>query len=147
MRSLPFENDPARRTAMLTDMAAAMLTAFRRAEDEGVETVLQDFPDADAFAGRSVFWQDAGSGMFAEGVDRGSTPMAAFGWKPKRASFFWAGNLPRQCRWRLDVTVLLVDLGNTALKWSVLGSEEEPKTVVHRAQSHFKRISTPRGSP
>ena len=67
----PFENDPARRTAMLTDMAAAMLTAFRRAEDEGVETVLQDFPDADAFAGRSVFWQDAGSGMLAEGVDRG----------------------------------------------------------------------------
>lgn len=67
----PFENDPARRTAMLTDMAAAMLTAFRRAEDEGVETVLQDFPDADAFAGRSVFWQDAESGMLAEGVDRG----------------------------------------------------------------------------
>lgn len=37
------------------------------------------------------------------------------------------------------MTVLLVDLGNTALKWSVLGSEEEPKTVVHRAQSHFKK--------
>ena len=27
---------------------------------------------------------------------------------------------------------LLVDLGNTALKWAVLGSEQEPHTVVHR---------------
>lgn len=38
-----------------------------------------------------------------------------------------------------EVTVLLVDLGNTALKWSVLGSEGEPNTVVHRGQGHFKK--------
>ena len=37
------------------------------------------------------------------------------------------------------MTVLLGELGHTALKWSVLGSEEEPKTVVHRAQCHFKK--------
>ena len=27
---------------------------------------------------------------------------------------------------------ILVDLGNTALKWAVLGNEHEPHTVVHR---------------
>lgn len=37
------------------------------------------------------------------------------------------------------MTVLLVDLGNTALKWSVLGSGDDPKTVVHRGQNHFKK--------
>lgn len=37
------------------------------------------------------------------------------------------------------MTVLLVDLGNTALKWSILGQSGEPHTVVHRGQGHFKK--------
>ncbi len=38
----------------------------------------------------------------------------------------------RQQDWKaLTVTVLLLDLGNTALKWAPLGDDEEPRTFVH----------------
>ena len=33
---------------------------------------------------------------------------------------------------------LLIDLGNTALKWALLGDELSPRTVVHRGRSGFK---------
>ncbi len=37
------------------------------------------------------------------------------------------------------MTILLIDLGNTALKWCRLGGEDEPHTVVHRGESDFKK--------
>ena len=33
---------------------------------------------------------------------------------------------------------LLIDLGNTALKWALLGEELSPRTVVHRGRTGFK---------
>ena len=38
----------------------------------------------------------------------------------------------------MKVKTLLIDLGNTALKWALLGDERTPHTVVHRGQSGFK---------
>ncbi len=36
------------------------------------------------------------------------------------------------------MTILLIDLGNTALKWTVLSEPDNPHTIVHRGMSHFK---------
>ena len=38
----------------------------------------------------------------------------------------------------MKVKTLLIDLGNTALNWALLGDERTPHTVVHRGQSGFK---------
>lgn len=35
--------------------------------------------------------------------------------------------------------VLLIDLGNTALKWCLLGDSDNPHTVVHRGHSNFQQ--------
>lgn len=37
------------------------------------------------------------------------------------------------------MTVLLIDVGNTALKWTTLEEPDNPQTIVHRGKSHFKR--------
>ncbi len=36
------------------------------------------------------------------------------------------------------MTVLLIDLGNTALKWSVLEEPDNPHTIVHRGAENFR---------
>lgn len=36
------------------------------------------------------------------------------------------------------MTTLLIDLGNTALKWCELGGESDPHTVVHKNESHCR---------
>lgn len=67
----PVVSDGAHRTALLSALVAAVLDAFEEADRCGVDVVLKRFPEADAFAGRTVFWQDPESGMLAEGIDRG----------------------------------------------------------------------------
>ena len=36
------------------------------------------------------------------------------------------------------MTTLLIDLGNTALKWTTLDEPDSPHTIVHRGSTHFK---------
>ena len=36
------------------------------------------------------------------------------------------------------MTTLLIDLGNTALKWTTLEEPDSPHTIVHRGSTHFK---------
>ncbi len=36
------------------------------------------------------------------------------------------------------MTVLLIDVGNTALKWTTLEEPDNPRTIVHEGKTHFK---------
>ena len=36
------------------------------------------------------------------------------------------------------MTTLLIDLGNTALKWATLEEPDNPHTIVHKGSTHFK---------
>lgn len=36
------------------------------------------------------------------------------------------------------MTTLLIDLGNTALKWTPIEEPDNPHTIVHKGSTHFK---------
>ena len=36
------------------------------------------------------------------------------------------------------MTTLLIDLGNTALKWTPIEEPDNPHTIIHKGSTHFK---------